>query len=92
MAITAAQVKKDASPCTRTIAYPFWFGGSASCFAACVTHPLDLGAPPLTRSLPLGASPSHLNPLTPHSQSPPPNSTPWHAPQHGANVPAHRRL
>ena len=23
--------------------YPFWFGGSASCFAACVTHPLDLG-------------------------------------------------
>ena len=25
------------------IRYPFWFGGSASCFAACVTHPLDLG-------------------------------------------------
>ncbi|KAI9819438.1 MAG: Mitochondrial dicarboxylate transporter [Thelocarpon impressellum] len=24
------------------IHYPFWFGGSASCFAACVTHPLDL--------------------------------------------------
>lgn len=23
--------------------YPFWFGGSASSFAACVTHPLDLG-------------------------------------------------
>ena len=23
--------------------YPFWFGGSASCFAAGVTHPLDLG-------------------------------------------------
>ncbi|KAL2219508.1 hypothetical protein M432DRAFT_611637, partial [Thermoascus aurantiacus ATCC 26904] len=22
--------------------YPFWFGGSASCFAAAVTHPLDL--------------------------------------------------
>ncbi|KAL6717434.1 Mitochondrial dicarboxylate transporter [Lecanora helva] len=22
--------------------YPFWFGGSASCFAASVTHPLDL--------------------------------------------------
>ncbi|KAA6414886.1 MAG: Mitochondrial carrier [Lasallia pustulata] len=22
--------------------YPFWFGGSASCFAATVTHPLDL--------------------------------------------------
>jgi hypothetical protein len=25
------------------VRYPFWFGGSASCFAACVTHPLDLG-------------------------------------------------
>ncbi|KAF2862541.1 phenylalanyl-tRNA synthetase [Piedraia hortae CBS 480.64] len=24
------------------IHYPFWFGGSASSFAACVTHPLDL--------------------------------------------------
>jgi solute carrier family 25 (mitochondrial dicarboxylate transporter), member 10 len=24
------------------IQYPLWFGGSASCFAACVTHPLDL--------------------------------------------------
>lgn len=23
--------------------YPFWFGGSASSMAACVTHPLDLG-------------------------------------------------
>ena len=23
--------------------YPFWFGGSASCLAATVTHPLDLG-------------------------------------------------
>lgn len=25
------------------VKYPFWFGGSASCFAAVVTHPLDLG-------------------------------------------------
>jgi solute carrier family 25 (mitochondrial dicarboxylate transporter), member 10 len=25
------------------IKYPFWFGGSASALAACVTHPLDLG-------------------------------------------------
>jgi dicarboxylate transporter 10 len=25
------------------IRYPFWFGGSASSMAACVTHPLDLG-------------------------------------------------
>lgn len=32
------------------ISYPFWFGGSASSLAACVTHPLDLGTcdlPPL---------------------------------------------
>jgi isoaspartyl peptidase/L-asparaginase-like protein (Ntn-hydrolase superfamily) len=27
----------------KKIHYPFWFGGSASCFAAAVTHPLDLG-------------------------------------------------
>lgn len=26
----------------RPLHYPFWFGGSASCFAAAVTHPLDL--------------------------------------------------
>lgn len=26
-----------------SIRYPFWFGGSASCIAAMVTHPLDLG-------------------------------------------------
>ncbi|KAL2891156.1 Mitochondrial dicarboxylate transporter [Ceratocystis lukuohia] len=25
------------------VKYPFWFGGSASSMAACVTHPLDLG-------------------------------------------------
>ncbi|KAI8650115.1 hypothetical protein NCS56_01463400 [Fusarium sp. Ph1] len=24
------------------IRYPFWFGGSATSMAACVTHPLDL--------------------------------------------------
>lgn len=27
----------------KQVHYPFWFGGSASCFAASVTHPLDLG-------------------------------------------------
>jgi len=27
----------------KQIPYPFWFGGSASSMAACVTHPLDLG-------------------------------------------------
>ncbi|KAL7624021.1 Mitochondrial dicarboxylate transporter [Parahypoxylon ruwenzoriense] len=26
----------------KQISYPFWFGGTASSFAACVTHPLDL--------------------------------------------------
>nr|GFD54055.1 hypothetical protein [Tanacetum cinerariifolium] len=26
----------------KSIHYPFWFGGSASCCAAGVTHPLDL--------------------------------------------------
>ena len=31
----------------RPIHYPFWFGGSASSMAACVTHPLDLGTLPL---------------------------------------------
>ncbi|OHE99186.1 hypothetical protein CORC01_05467 [Colletotrichum orchidophilum] len=40
--------KKTAEPSLR---YPFWFGGSASSMAACVTHPLDLGncAPPPKR-------------------------------------------
>ncbi|XHG02114.1 hypothetical protein AWENTII_005476 [Aspergillus wentii] len=27
---------------SKKLHYPFWFGGSASCFAATVTHPLDL--------------------------------------------------
>lgn len=36
------------------IHYPFWFGGSASCCAAAVTHPLDLGmCPVLSHSFPL---------------------------------------
>lgn len=34
--------KKKAAAHDRII-YPFWFGGSASSMAACVTHPLDLG-------------------------------------------------
>ncbi|KAK9778677.1 putative Dicarboxylate carrier protein [Seiridium cardinale] len=29
-------------PLPKPVHYPFWFGGSASSFAACVTHPLDL--------------------------------------------------
>lgn len=35
-----AEKKKKRVPLMR---YPFWFGGSASSMAACVTHPLDLG-------------------------------------------------
>ncbi|KAL2179824.1 mitochondrial carrier domain-containing protein [Thermothelomyces heterothallicus CBS 202.75] len=39
---TMAKGEKDKSVTTRPIHYPFWFGGSASSMAACVTHPLDL--------------------------------------------------
>ncbi|KAI8258547.1 hypothetical protein K4K58_003253 [Colletotrichum sp. SAR11_239] len=35
---TTPKKKADSS-----MRYPFWFGGSASSMAACVTHPLDLG-------------------------------------------------
>ena len=38
-----SRVKPEPLSKTQHIHYPFWFGGSASCFAACVTHPLDLG-------------------------------------------------
>lgn len=49
MAAAAGKVKTEEAPAQRPasaakkIHYPFWFGGSASCFAAGVTHPLDLG-------------------------------------------------
>lgn len=36
-----AQAQAQSKP--TKVHYPFWFGGSASCFAASVTHPLDLG-------------------------------------------------
>ncbi|PVH83706.1 mitochondrial carrier [Cadophora sp. DSE1049] len=36
------QVRKRTPAKRDAVRYPFWFGGSASCFAACVTHPLDL--------------------------------------------------
>lgn len=36
-----AQAKQEKY--AHSIRYPFWFGGSASSMAACVTHPLDLG-------------------------------------------------
>ena len=34
--------KKEQRKKSSKIRYPFWFGGSASSMAACVTHPLDL--------------------------------------------------
>ncbi|KAF2839522.1 mitochondrial carrier [Patellaria atrata CBS 101060] len=42
MSASDKEVRKDKSVRKGPIHYPFWFGGSASCFAACVTHPLDL--------------------------------------------------
>jgi solute carrier family 25 (mitochondrial dicarboxylate transporter), member 10 len=41
--LAAAKPKRQKKPLPKQIHYPFWFGGSASSFAACVTHPLDLG-------------------------------------------------
>ncbi|KAL2290115.1 hypothetical protein FJTKL_00614 [Diaporthe vaccinii] len=38
-ALAPRQTKQSHGP---SIRYPFWFGGSASSMAACVTHPLDL--------------------------------------------------
>jgi dicarboxylate transporter 10 len=37
------KVDRDVKEKKPAIRYPFWFGGSASSMAACVTHPLDLG-------------------------------------------------
>ncbi|KAI0025138.1 putative dicarboxylate carrier protein [Xylariomycetidae sp. FL0641] len=37
---TKRQKKQPVVP--KQVPYPFWFGGSASSMAACVTHPLDL--------------------------------------------------
>jgi dicarboxylate transporter 10 len=38
-----AESTEDSSVGQCILHYPFWLGGSASCFAAGVTHPLDLG-------------------------------------------------
>lgn len=53
---------KRKGPLTR---YPFWFGGSASSMAACVTHPLDLGMPscPATSDICLRALSQGTTPL-----------------------------
>ncbi len=39
---TGRQKDHSFNPSHQHVHYPFWFGGSASCFAAAVTHPLDL--------------------------------------------------
>ncbi|OAQ79888.1 mitochondrial dicarboxylate carrier [Purpureocillium lilacinum] len=39
----AAKVDERRKKKPPAVRYPFWFGGSASSMAACVTHPLDLG-------------------------------------------------
>ncbi|KAL1965558.1 hypothetical protein VTN77DRAFT_5642 [Rasamsonia byssochlamydoides] len=38
----AQRPRRSPASAPAKIHYPFWFGGSASCFAASVTHPLDL--------------------------------------------------
>ncbi|KAF2114694.1 mitochondrial carrier domain-containing protein [Lophiotrema nucula] len=42
--VSAPELKKsnDKDVKKAPIHYPFWFGGNASCLAACFTHPLDL--------------------------------------------------
>ncbi|KAB2103333.1 hypothetical protein AG0111_0g8093 [Alternaria gaisen] len=43
--VSVAELRKseDVKPIKKTpVHYPFWFGGSASCFATFFTHPLDL--------------------------------------------------
>lgn len=41
--VSTTELKKSQDVKKTPIHYPFWFGGSASCVAACFTHPLDLG-------------------------------------------------
>lgn len=41
--VSAPELKKSEDVKKTPIHYPFWFGGSASCFATFFTHPLDLG-------------------------------------------------
>lgn len=42
-AVKVARKESQQSKHKHSIRYPFWFGGSASSMAACMTHPLDLG-------------------------------------------------
>jgi dicarboxylate transporter 10 len=41
--VSAPELNKSKDVKVTSIRYPFWFGGSASCFATFFTHPLDLG-------------------------------------------------
>jgi dicarboxylate transporter 10 len=41
--VSGKELRKSNDVKNTPVHYPFWFGGSASCFAACFTHPLDLG-------------------------------------------------
>jgi dicarboxylate transporter 10 len=43
--VSAPELQKSKDVKSTTVHYPFWFGGSASCFATFFTHPLDLGRP-----------------------------------------------
>ncbi|KXH51241.1 hypothetical protein CSIM01_09631 [Colletotrichum simmondsii] len=56
-AATTPASQKQKKPAEPSLRYPFWFGGSASSMAACVTHPLDLG-----NALPLLQHTSERNP------------------------------
>jgi dicarboxylate transporter 10 len=40
---SAQEMHKSNDVKVTALRYPFWFGGSASCFATLFTHPLDLG-------------------------------------------------
>lgn len=56
-AVKVARKENQQSQHAHSTRYPFWFGGSASSMAACVTHPLDLGTLcvlPLTSAQRLG--------------------------------------
>jgi len=41
--VSAPELRKSNDMINTPVHYPFWFGGSASCFATFFTHPLDLG-------------------------------------------------
>lgn len=40
--MSAPEMSKSNDVKVTPVSYPFWFGGSASCFATFFTHPLDL--------------------------------------------------